>query len=269
LNEFLHTKSTIQNKEVKQEEKIKGDIEFRNVTFTYPHTGITAIKNFSLKIKQGEKILILGKTGSGKTTIAQLLLHFYEPTTGSITIDDKPLNAYNIHSIRKHITYVPQDVFLFSDTVSANISFGLDDGVEEQVRKAAQQASVENEITQFSHGYETMIGERGVTLSGGQKQRISIARGLIKNPDIVVFDDCLSAVDTTTENYIVNNLSQYLEDKTAIIITHRIFKLLQFDHIIILENGSIAEQGNHEELIEKNGYYAELYRMQMDVAEEV
>jgi ATP-binding cassette subfamily B protein len=268
LNEFLQTKPTIQNTQIKEVEEIKGEIAFNNVTFTYPHTGITAIKNFAVKIKQGEKVLILGKTGSGKTTIAQLLLHFYEPTTGSITIDGKPLNSYNITSLRKHITYVPQDVFLFSDSVSANISFGLDNGIEEQVRKAAQQASVENEITQFSHGYETLIGERGVTLSGGQKQRISIARGLIKNPDIVVFDDCLSAVDTATENYILNNLNQFLQEKTAIIITHRIFKFLRFDNIIVLENGAIAEQGTHEVLLEKNGYYADLYRQQMEVAEQ-
>jgi ATP-binding cassette subfamily B protein len=269
LNEFLQTKPTIQNAQVKEEQKIKGDIAFNDVTFTYPHTGITAVKNFSLQVKQGEKVLILGKTGSGKTTLAQLLLHFYEPTTGSITIDGKPLNSYNINSLRKYITYVPQDVFLFSDSVSANISFGLENGNEEQVRKAAQQASVENEINQFSHGYETMIGERGVTLSGGQKQRISIARGLIKNPNIVVFDDCLSAVDTATENYILNSLSQFLKDKTAIIITHRIFKLLRFDKIVILENGVIAEQGTHETLMEENGYYADLYRQQMNVAEHV
>lgn len=269
LNEFLQTEPTIQNNAFKEEKEIKGDIVFDNVTFTYPHTGITAIKNFSIHIKQSQKVLILGKTGSGKSTIAQLLLHFYEPSSGNISIDGKPLNNYNIHSLRNHITYVPQDVFLFSDSVSSNISFGLDDGKAEDVRKAAQQASVENEINQFAKGYDTLIGERGVTLSGGQKQRISIARGLIKNPDIVVFDDCLSAVDTATENYILTNLQNFLQQKTAIIITHRIFKLLRFDKIIVLENGVISEQGTHDELMKRQGYYADLYAKQMDTAEAV
>lgn len=262
LNEFLQTKPSISDQE-KVLQGVEGDICFDRISFIYPHTGIRALTNFSLEIKKGEKVLVLGKTGSGKSTIAQLLLRFYEPQTGEITIGGKSISAYSLKRLREQVSYVPQDVFLFSDTVANNISFGLDGNfTREQVSKAARQASVENEILQFANGYETMVGERGVTLSGGQKQRISIARGLIKQPEIVVFDDCLSAVDTATENTIISNLYQYLQHKTAIIITHRIFTLLRFDKIVILEDGKITEQGTHDELMLQNGYYAELYKLQ-------
>lgn len=262
LDEFLQTTPVIYDKG-KMLQEVKGDIRFNNVNFTYPHTGIHALKDFTLKIKKGEKVLILGKTGAGKSTIAQLLLRFYEPQTGEITIGGKNLSEYSLKSLREQVSYIPQDVFLFSDTVENNISFGLEGNfVHEQISKAAQQASVENEIFQFAKGYDTVVGERGVTLSGGQKQRIAIARGLIKEPEIVVFDDCLSAVDTATENTIISNLYQYLQDKTAIIITHRIFTLLEFDKIVILEDGRITEQGTHQSLMVRNGYYAELFRMQ-------
>ncbi len=262
LNEFLDTKPVIKDKG-RVIQQVQGDIVFDKVDFVYPHTGIHAIDNFSLTIKKGEKVLILGRTGSGKSTIAQLLLRFYEPQKGTITIGNVHLQDYGLKNLREQISYIPQDVFLFSETVTNNISFGLGaDSPFDKVSKAARQASVESEIMQFAKGYETMIGERGVTLSGGQKQRISIARGLIKQPEIVVFDDCLSAVDTATENTILSNLYQYLQHKTAIIITHRIFTLLRFDKIVILEDGQITEQGTHEELLLKNGYYAELYRMQ-------
>ena len=262
LNEFLDTQPAISdNGKVLKE--VRGDIRFHNINFVYPHTGIKALKDFSLTIRKGEKVLILGKTGSGKSTIAQLLLRFYEPQTGEITIGGRNISAYSLKSLREQISYVPQDVFLFSDTVSNNISFGLDGNFsKEQISTAAQQASVENEIFQFAKGYETMVGERGVTLSGGQKQRLSIARGLIKRPEIVVFDDCLSAVDTATENTIISNLYTYLKEKTSIIITHRIYTQLRFDKIVILEDGKIIEQGTHDSLIMLNGYYAELYRMQ-------
>jgi ATP-binding cassette subfamily B multidrug efflux pump len=263
INEFLQTKPTIQTLVTAAPDEVKGDIHFQNVTFTYPHTGITALKNFDLHIKPGQKILVLGRTGSGKSTIAQLLLRFYEPTVGSIKIDGRSLELYPLQYLREQVSYVPQDVFLFSDTIHNNISFGLHEaGDEATVKAAAQNASIEKEISLFAKQFETMVGERGVTLSGGQKQRISIARALIKQPSIVVFDDCLSAVDTRTENNILNNLSGLLKEKTAIIITHRIFRQVSFDNIIVLENGVIIEQGNHDVLMAANGYYADLYRTQ-------
>jgi len=262
LNEFLHTEPAIADKG-SEPAIISGDIFFNNINFIYPHTGIHALKDFCLHVKEGEKVLILGKTGAGKSTIAQLLLRFYEPTLGSITIGGKDISAYSLKSLRQQISYVPQDVFLFSDTVANNISFGLGRNYdEEKVSEAARQASVESEIKHFAQGYETMVGERGVTLSGGQKQRLSIARALIKEPEMVVFDDCLSSVDTATENRIINNLQQFLKDKTAIIITHRIFTIFHFDKIFVLENGTITEEGNHESLLAKDGYYTELYRQQ-------
>lgn len=263
INEFLDTKPQIKNKVGEPIATLLGNINFNHVTFTYPHTGITALKDFNLQIKAGQKILILGKTGSGKSTIAQLLLRFYDPTKGSISIDDKPLPSYPLHELREQVSYVPQDVFLFSDSIHNNISFGLNERAETSaVRTAAQNASVLKEVDLFAKQFDTMVGERGVTLSGGQKQRISIARALIKHPSIVIFDDCLSAVDTATENTILNNLNTILKDKTSLIITHRIFRQLRFDKIIVLENGVLTEAGTHDELIAQNGYYAELYALQ-------
>ena len=263
INEFLHTEPKIKSETTVLPSSIKGYVHFNNVTFTYPHTGITAIKNFNLDVKPGEKVLILGRTGSGKSTIAQLLLRFYEPSSGSVTLDGKPLNNFPLQYLREQVSYVPQDVFLFSDTIHENISFGLaQSAAAEEVKNAAENASILKEIDLFAKRFDTMVGERGVTLSGGQKQRISIARALIKKPSLVVFDDCLSAVDTATENNILNNIGTILKDKTALIITHRIFRQIQFDKIIVLEDGEILEQGTHLELMNKNGYYSDLYNVQ-------
>jgi ATP-binding cassette subfamily B protein len=262
LNEFLHTKPAIKNNLVPKKTVLQGNISFINVDFTYPQTGINALKNFNLEIKKGNKVAIIGRTGSGKSTIAQLLLRMYDVTKGEIKLDGIDIRELDLGDIREQISYVPQDVFLFSDTVHNNIRFGLNHGEEGGVLKAATQASVDKEIENFSQKYETMIGERGVTLSGGQKQRISIARALIKEPNLVIFDDCLSAVDARTEKEIIGNLYDYLKNKTAIIITHRIFSLFHFDKIVVLEDGEIVEQGTHEELLALNGNYTSLYERQ-------
>ncbi len=264
LNEFLHTEPLIQSSKASDKgTDLSGDIVFNNVSFTYAHTGIKALKKFSLTIKKGEKVLILGRTGSGKSTIAQLLLRFYDADEGTITVNGKDLRSIPLKDLRNGISYVPQDVFLFSDTVAGNISFGLNENTaQEKVFDAAKQASIHNEIETLDHGYSTLVGERGVTLSGGQKQRISIARALIKEPHIMVFDDCLSAVDAKTENEIINNLYKVMSNKTAILITHRIFTVFNFDQVIIIDDGEIIEQGTHQQLLALNGYYAELYQLQ-------
>ena len=264
INEFLHTEPAIKDSVDAISPELKGNISFKDVNFIYPHTGIHALRDFSFEVKAGQKIAIVGRTGSGKSTVAQLLLHMYEPTGGLITYDQVPLNRINIDSLHDQMSYVPQDVFLFSDTVSNNIRFGKPGAGQKEVENAARQASVHSEIERFSEGYETLIGERGVTLSGGQKQRISIARALIKDPRIVLFDDCLSAVDARTEQEIIANLYAYLQNKTAIIITHRIFSLFEFDRILVMENGRIVEEGTHGQLLDRGGPYAEMYRRQQE-----
>jgi len=264
INEFLHTRPSIENPEVPQKPVLLGDIEFRHVDFVYPHTGIHAIKDFSLHIQKGQKIAIIGKTGSGKSTIAQLMLRMHDPQKGNIFYDGISIAKIDLKSLRSQISYVPQDVFLFSDSVEKNIGFGLLDPPAQKIIEAAENAVVAAEIDSFPGRYHTLIGERGVTLSGGQKQRISIARALIKEHKIIVFDDCLSAVDAKTENEIISNLYQFLHEKTAVIITHRIFSLFSFDKIVVLQDGAIAEQGTHQDLLEKNGLYAEMYRRQQE-----
>ncbi|MEP7377329.1 MAG: ABC transporter ATP-binding protein [Chitinophagaceae bacterium] len=268
INEFLDTTPTINEPEKPGNIVLQGNIHFENVEFIYKDTGIKALSNFNLRIKKGEKIAIVGRTGSGKTTIAQLLLRMYDPASGNIMLDDINIKEISLKTIREQISYVPQDVFLFSDTVHNNIAFGVDKADAATVEKAALQAGVHKEILSFSEGYSTMIGERGVTLSGGQKQRISIARALVKNPSLVIFDDCLSAVDVKTEKQIIGNLNEYLQDKTAIIITHRIFSLLNFDKIVVLEDGEIVEQGTHQYLLDQKGFYAALYARQQEIEQE-
>ena len=264
LNEFLQAKPSIE--EDPDASTLAGidEILFQEVGFTYPHTGVRAMDGFSLRIRKGEKIAIIGRTGSGKSTIAQLMLRNYDRSDGSITINGKDLRQYSLKSLRDRISYVPQDVFLFSDTVGNNIRFGSSDSSDEQVRTAARRAAVDEEILGFAQGYDTMVGERGVNLSGGQKQRISIARALCKDAELLLFDDCLSAVDARTEQRILAGLNEVLKDKTAVIITHRIFTLFDFDRILVLEDGMVKEQGRHEDLMALRGHYFELYSRQQD-----
>jgi len=266
INEFLHTEPVIVNPPNAIKPALQGSIVFDHVDFVYPNTGIQALTKFNLQIKKGQKIAIIGHTGSGKTTIAQLLLRMYDPTVGSISIDGTDLRQMDLQELRRQISFVPQDVFLFSDTINNNILFSPPAGGNsngETAALAARSAVVEREIESFHDRYDTMVGERGVTLSGGQKQRISIARALAKDPQIVVFDDCLSAVDARTEKEILTNLSLYLQHKTAIIITHRIFTLFDFDTIVVLDEGKIVETGTHNELLSLNGYYTYLYEQQL------
>ena len=263
LNEFLSVVPKIQSNKNAITPILHGGITFNHVNFEYPHSGIKALVDFNLNIKPGQKVLVLGKTGAGKSTIAQLLNRMYDPNTGSILLDGFDIKNIQLQHVRKSIGYVQQDVFLFSDTIENNIQFGLYDLVDDDVMaNATKTAHVLSEIQQLSHQFKTLVGERGTTLSGGQKQRVAIARSLIKKPSLYIFDDCLSAVDATTEQTILSNLTQEIGDKTALFITHRIFYSFHFDLIIYLEDGRIAEMGTHESLLAKKGLYAELYEIQ-------
>ena len=258
INEFLKTEPEIKNNNPKPS-TIKGNIEFKNVSFTYDDTNIQALKDVSFKVNSGETLAIIGKTGSGKSTVLDLVGRLYDVEKGEISIDQNPIEQLNLNSLRNAIGYVPQDAFLFSDTINNNIKFGKENATDEEVIEAAKQAQVHKNIIKFNKQYDTVLGERGITLSGGQKQRVSIARALIKQPQIMLFDDCLSAVDTETEEKILNNLKKITEGKTTIIVSHRISAAKNAHKIIVLDNGNIVQSGTHDQLINIDGYYKELY----------
>ncbi len=262
INEFLKQEPTIKNK-TQEHTTVEGNIEFSNVSFTYPDTNIEALKGISFSLKKGETLAILGKTGSGKSTVLDLIGRLYDINQGSITIDGKPIDMLNLNDLRNSIGYVPQDAFLFSDTIKNNIMFGKENATDEDVINAAKNADVHKNIKKFSKGYDTVLGERGITLSGGQKQRVSIARAIIKSPKILLFDDCLSAVDTETEEKILKNLSKVSEGKTTIIVSHRISSAKNADKVIVLDDGKIIQSGSHETLLNSDGYYKELYLKQL------
>lgn len=262
INEFLRTQPEIQSA-ARGNFQAEGHVRFENVSFTYPDTGIQAVRNVSFEVKPGEVLAIVGKTGSGKSTLANLLMRMYDVHSGAIHIDGQDIRQLPLQSFRSQIGFVPQDVFLFSDTIANNIAFGLDETHRTDVEEAAKRAAVYDNIMGFEEGFGTTVGERGITLSGGQKQRISIARALIKNPQVLIFDDCLSAVDTKTEEEILRNLSIAMQGKSTIFIAHRISTIKNADHIIVLDNGSVIEQGNHETLLALRGSYFELHEKQL------
>ncbi|WP_426092787.1 ABC transporter ATP-binding protein [Flavobacterium sp. DSR3-2] len=266
LNEFLKIEPEIKNKNLNKS-VIKGSISFENVSYTYEDTNIKALQNISFTVKKGETLAILGKTGSGKSTILSLISRMYDVTEGKITIDGHEISTINLFDLRNSIGIVPQDAFLFSDSIKNNIMFGKENATDDEVFSAAKSAVVHDNIMGFNKQYETVLGERGITLSGGQKQRVSIARAIIKNPPILLFDDCLSAVDTETEEAILNNLYEICKDKTTIIVSHRISSAKNADRVIIIDKGQIIQQGSHNQLINQEGYYAALYLKQLSEKE--
>ena len=263
INEFLNERSEITNFNLNDTSNILGEITFNNVNYKYKETGIAATNNINFSIKSVDKLGITGGTGSGKSTLMNLLCRLYDIDDGEILIDNIPIKEINLNSLRKQIGYVPQDTFLFSDTIMNNIKFGIENATRDEVIKACKTAAIHNEISNFEKGYDTILGERGINLSGGQKQRISIARALIKKPKILILDDCLSAMDTQTEELILKSLDSYTKNISTIIISHRISSIKNANNIIVLENGSIIQSGTHNQLISKDGYYKQLYNKQI------
>ena len=262
INEFLKQIPEIKNINNSSSE-LKGNVTFKDVTFTYDDTNITALKNINFSVKTGETLAILGKTGSGKSTIIELISRLYDTQQGTVLLDNKPIKEANLYDVRNQIGFVPQDPFLFSETIEDNIKFGKENATQEEIITAAINADVHKNIIDFPNGYKTILGERGVTLSGGQKQRVSIARAIIKNPKILIFDDCLSAVDTETEEKILSNLERISKNITTFIISHRISSAKNADKIIVLDKGKITQQGTHNQLIKEKGYYKDLYEQQL------
>jgi len=261
INEFLHVEPEIQN-HASEPTPIQGNIQFKNVSFTYPDSGIQALRNLSFDLPSGKSLALIGKTGSGKSTVGYLISRLYQATAGSITIDGAPIETIHLDSLRSSIGYVPQEAFLFSDSIRSNIGFGVDHPTDAAIEQAAIHADVHQNILDFPKGYETVVGERGVTLSGGQKQRVSIARAILKKPSILIFDDCLSAVDTQTEEEILSNLKNIMVDRTTIIISHRLSSVKHCDEILVLDDGEVVERGTHESLLAADGSYAELFKKQ-------
>jgi ATP-binding cassette subfamily B protein len=266
LNEFLKIEPEIKNANPNHS-TIEGSITFNNVSYTYEDTNIKAIQNISFSVKKGQTLAILGKTGAGKSTILSLISRLHDVTEGQIKMDETEISQLNLYDLRNSIGIVPQDAFLFSDSIKNNIKFGKEDASDSEIESAAKSAVVHDNIIGFNNKYDTILGERGITLSGGQKQRVSIARAIIKNPPILLFDDCLSAVDTETEEAILNNLYEICKDKTTIIVSHRVSSAKNADQIIIIDEGKIIQQGSHNQLINKEGYYADLYLKQLSEKE--
>lgn len=266
INEFLQTKTEIVSTQNLVQE-IEGRVHFDRVSFVYPDSGIQALSDISFRVEPGQSLAIIGTTGSGKSTIANLLLRLYDPTEGRVCVDDIEIHAYEVESLRSQIGYVPQDVFLFSETIENNIAWGESGLPRDTIAQAAADADLLENIDRFPNGFQTRVGERGITLSGGQKQRVSIARAIVRDPKILILDDALSAVDTKTENTILNNLKRIMQGRTSIIISHRVSSAKLADHILVLDDGRIAEKGSHEQLIAQGGVYKALYDKQLQEEE--
>ena len=262
INEFLDSRSSLEDGHLSLKDRNSKNIVFKNVTFTYQRTGIRVFDSFNLEIEEGKTLGIIGKVGSGKTTLLDLLSRVYDPEKGSILYNNKDIRSFKINNLRGLFSYVPQNNFLFSDSIYKNIQFGNPDATIEQVQKAAKLSEIDSEIDKFEKGYRTILGERGITLSGGQIQRVSIARSLIKDSALYLFDDCFSSLDTDTEERLINNLKNRLKNKSVVIVSHRVSCIKHSDKIIVLENGKIIQEGTHKNLINIDGYYKELYNKQ-------